>query len=106
MAKQKLKKQTESAIQKEKSFKNKMECTFIETLNGRRRFSELADIGCAKRIQYFNMVNKPDKKHPQPDYIQKVIHDLGLVFSDGAEIRHVESVFFNYFNGTEITEIK
>jgi hypothetical protein len=63
----------------------------------------ITNIGVKEKIVYWNYVEKPApikiRTSLNPTVIKSVTHDYGLVFNNGAAIRHVSQKVFNYCSG-------
>lgn len=76
----------------------------VNTPSGRRRLTDLCDnIGIKARVAYWNYVERKALKLNEFETVEK-IHDRGLIFNDGFEIRHVDPKVFAYFKGVEIVK--
>ena len=97
---------SEAAIKKRAQVRAMMYDLIVNTYTGRKRLTDLVDnVGVKARVVYWNsvQVKKPGLQDWQT---VKKVHDHGLVFNDGFEIRHVETKIFNYFKGVEKIEIR
>lgn len=93
----------EKRAAKLKAIKDKMATILINTLSGKRTLYHLCyNIGVEKKKSYYDMIEMPAPKEIRtinnPTVISKVVHDYGLVFADGFEIRHVDKRYWQLFD--------
>jgi hypothetical protein len=99
-----MKKESKKDIKKVPT-EDEMKLILVNTLTGKMSLSDLCfKVGISKRVQYFNMVEKRSKSIEAPFRVVKVVHDLGFIFNDGFEIRHVNSKHFNFFPSIDVLE--
>jgi len=90
------------AIKKAEATRKAMFDMIVNTFNGRKRLTDLVDnVGVKTRVKYWNYV---ERKNPKTNTFVAApkVHDYGLIFNDGFEIRHIESKVFTYFKGVPI----
>jgi hypothetical protein len=98
----KIKAPSEKAIKKAEATRKAMYDMIVNTLSGRKRLIDLVDnVGVKTRVKYWNYVEKKDPKTHTYKAVVKV-HDHGLIFNDGFEIRHIEVKVFGYLKGVPI----
>lgn len=102
-----------TTTKEEKAFllKEDMKNTRINTLDGKVTLLYLCEeIGVKMRIKYFNMikeqVKKADRTINNSFEVVKKVHDYGLVFNNGFEIRSVDKRVFCLYPNVETKEIK
>jgi hypothetical protein len=78
----------------------------VNTPTGRKRLTDLVDnVGVKSRVVYWNYVQRKKPGLQEWDTI-KWVHDRGIIFNDGFQIRHVEPKVYNYLKGIPKTEIR
>ena len=66
---------------------------------------ELAETrGVAKRIEYFAIIGRPTHQIANPWIEERIVHDWGLIFGDGTELRGVDVRHYNFFKDAEKIE--
>jgi hypothetical protein len=97
---------SEAAVKKRAIVRALMYDMIVNTPTGRKRLTDLVDnVGVRSRVVYWNNV-QVKRAGIQDWQTVKKVHDHGLVFNNGFEIRHVETKIFNYFKGVEKIEIR
>jgi hypothetical protein len=89
--------------------KEEMSKTFITTINGKVNLLDLCEtIGIKDRVAYFNLIERKVESKSRTmnnDYeVVKLIHDRGLIFNNGLEIRKVDKNIFNLYPSVDIIE--
>lgn len=99
LEKKKTSKQVLRAQVKDEKLRAKMRKQTIETFKGKTNLRELVEtVGVRTRVEYWNDIEITTKSVNATFRIERHIHDYGLIFNDGFEIRHVDKTFFNYFD--------
>jgi len=105
LEKKKTTKQADRARIKEEKLLLKMEYTTVETLTGKTNLRFLVEhIGVRARVEYWNNVEIVQKSTQSTFRIDRLVHDYGLIFNNGFEIRHVAKEFFSYIQCQVITK--
>lgn len=66
---------------------------------------ELAETkGVSQRVEYFNIIGRPTHQVAVPWVEERIVHDWGLVFGDGTELRGIDIRHYNFFKNAEKIE--
>ncbi len=95
--------------QKKQDLLASMKLMLINCIECRKSMHHLCEeIGIKKRIEYFNMVEKLKPKGQRsvknPFHTVRVVHNRGIIFNDGFEIKNVESKIFKLYSDADLIE--
>lgn len=60
--------------------------------------------GVVQRIEYFAIVGRPTHQIANPWIEERIVHDWGLVFGDGTELRGIDVRHYNFFKNADKIE--
>ena len=61
-------------------------------------------VGIAKRVRYSNLQERKVKGGGGTMEVVNIVHDYGLIFNDGTEIKHVSKDIYKYFKNHEVID--